>query len=470
MVVTHKLNMDLAGGEPVRTLAAVQGDINTRCIRVCLFSNKAPWKIPEGTTVLVRYRKEDGSHGCYDTLSDGSAAWAIKDNELTVFLAPQVLDSAGMVMVYAQLLSDGKVLNTFAMQVQIQSCDGVMYGTSPDAQDRHVYLTGVMPAPESARSGQYLRVLSVDSSGKVMQVEAVDEVGEDQIDAQEVERIIEAYLASHPSMDGEDGISPVVNILPAETGVTIEITDAAGTHTAYIEHGRDGEQGPKGNTGEQGPKGDTGEQGPAGEAGPAGEPGHTPVRGVDFWTEADRAAIIQEVVETIGGAVIGYVDDQKNIRITGELSDGTYVLKYENQDGTTTEIGTLVIGPVDESGLIAIVWAGGVKLDKNTGAEGEGANYGASQSISYDSGYSYTLSTKNDYHVSATICWYDASGNYLGWNDALASGADPGGEASAVLTPLAGSASFRIRAYTIHADEENRTGALKNVSLRKDLL
>ena len=44
------------------------------------------------------------------------------------------------------------------------------------------------------------------------------------------------------------------------------------------------------------------------------------------------------------GDVVGYVDDQKNIVITGDLANGTYTLKYENQDGSTTEIGTLVIG------------------------------------------------------------------------------------------------------------------------------
>lgn len=44
------------------------------------------------------------------------------------------------------------------------------------------------------------------------------------------------------------------------------------------------------------------------------------------------------------GDVVGYVDDAKNIVITGDLADGTYTLKYENQDGSTTEIGTLVIG------------------------------------------------------------------------------------------------------------------------------
>lgn len=61
--------------------------------------------------------------------------------------------------------------------------------------------------------------------------------------------------------------------------------------------GDTGETGPKGEQGIQGPKGDTGLTGPKGEQGiqgPKGDPGtdgNTPVRGTDYWTEADMAEI-----------------------------------------------------------------------------------------------------------------------------------------------------------------------------------
>lgn len=65
-------------------------------------------------------------------------------------------------------------------------------------------------------------------------------------------------------------------------------------------------KGPKGDTGatgpkgQQGPKGDTGAQGPKGDTGAAG---YTPVRGVDFWTDADIAQIKSYVDDAIlGGA------------------------------------------------------------------------------------------------------------------------------------------------------------------------
>ena len=67
--------------------------------------------------------------------------------------------------------------------------------------------------------------------------------------------------------------------------------------------GDTGLTGPKGEQGIQGPKGDAGAAGPQGETGPQGEQGiqgpkgdtgsdgKTPVRGADYWTEADIAEI-----------------------------------------------------------------------------------------------------------------------------------------------------------------------------------
>ena len=37
-------------------------------------------------------------------------------------------------------------------------------------------------------------------------------------------------------------------------------------------------------------------QGPQGEQGPAGKDGHTPVKGTDYWTEADKQEIIDSVL------------------------------------------------------------------------------------------------------------------------------------------------------------------------------
>ncbi len=61
--------------------------------------------------------------------------------------------------------------------------------------------------------------------------------------------------------------------------------------------GQNGSQGPQGATGPTGPKGEKGDpgqngsQGPVGATGPKGADGKTPIRGTDYWTEADIAEI-----------------------------------------------------------------------------------------------------------------------------------------------------------------------------------
>lgn len=58
--------------------------------------------------------------------------------------------------------------------------------------------------------------------------------------------------------------------------------------------------GPKGDTG------DTGAQGPQGQQGDPGNDGHTPVRGVDYWTSSDKTEIIEDVLNEIyQGADLG---------------------------------------------------------------------------------------------------------------------------------------------------------------------
>ena len=45
-----------------------------------------------------------------------------------------------------------------------------------------------------------------------------------------------------------------------------------------------------------------GNQGPQGEQGPAGKDGHTPVKGTDYWTEADKQEIINSVLAALPSA------------------------------------------------------------------------------------------------------------------------------------------------------------------------
>lgn len=63
--------------------------------------------------------------------------------------------------------------------------------------------------------------------------------------------------------------------------------------------GDTGPQGPAGTDGAPGPQGPQGETGPQGPQGPAGADGYTPQRGVDYWTEADRQQMVQDVIDAL---------------------------------------------------------------------------------------------------------------------------------------------------------------------------
>ena len=81
-------------------------------------------------------------------------------------------------------------------------------------------------------------------------------------------------------------------------------TGEAGEQGPQGIQGPQGEQGPKGDTGDIGPQGPQGIQGEQGPQGPAGADGHTPVKGTDYFTESDIAAIKE------GLATNAYVDEK----------------------------------------------------------------------------------------------------------------------------------------------------------------
>ncbi len=63
--------------------------------------------------------------------------------------------------------------------------------------------------------------------------------------------------------------------------------------------GEKGEQGEQGIQGEQGTRGEPGETGPQGIPGADGKDGHTPEKGVDYFTEDEKAQMVQDVVDRI---------------------------------------------------------------------------------------------------------------------------------------------------------------------------
>lgn len=86
------------------------------------------------------------------------------------------------------------------------------------------------------------------------------------------------------------------------------------------ERGPEGLQGPIGETGPEGPQGIQGEVGPRGPEGPAG---YTPVKGTDYFTEADKTELVADVKAQI------------------TVPSGANDISYDNTESQIEDIGTV---------------------------------------------------------------------------------------------------------------------------------
>lgn len=166
MIATTKFSMDLARPGVTPILDAVQEDKYSRELQIGLYTNGVAFPVPEDCAVLIRYGKPDGRGGVYDTMPDGTAAWSISGNEVTVRLAPQVCTVAGKVTLSVTLLHGGAELSCFPVQLNVH---GRQEGAPESRQ--YIHITGFLPQTAAAQPGQYLKAAAVDENGRVTAVE-----------------------------------------------------------------------------------------------------------------------------------------------------------------------------------------------------------------------------------------------------------------------------------------------------------
>lgn len=172
MYVKHAIEMELTGQTVLPMVEVVEGDQYVRRLELALLSNGESWQIPEDAAAVIRFQKPDGTGGEYDTLPDGTAGWSASGNLLTVTLAPQVTTCPGGVMLSVELLRGNARIRTFSILLNVHAAipQGLESGT-------YFRFDGLLPAPASAKVGQYFRVAAVNESGAVTKIEAVDLAG-----------------------------------------------------------------------------------------------------------------------------------------------------------------------------------------------------------------------------------------------------------------------------------------------------
>lgn len=120
MEVTKSVDIRLDDRRVIPPIYAVQGETG-RQVKISLLTAEGQWVIPANASALVRFRKPDGTCGVYNALPDGSKAYSITGNTLTIQLAPQMLTVAGKTMVQVSIVSDGTSVSTFAMSLCVQA-------------------------------------------------------------------------------------------------------------------------------------------------------------------------------------------------------------------------------------------------------------------------------------------------------------------------------------------------------------
>lgn len=99
--------------------------------------------------------------------------------------------------------------------------------------------------------------------------------------------------------DGKPGAAGADGAKGAD-GITPHIGDNGNCYLGATDTG-------KPSRGATGAKGDTGPQGPKGDPGTPGAAGHTPVKGTDYWTAADKQEIVNNVLAALpDGTEVAY--------------------------------------------------------------------------------------------------------------------------------------------------------------------
>lgn len=261
-MITHKFTMSLDRQETTRSIAAVQGDKNTRQLEISLISGGAPWQIPTDARILVRFRKNDGTGGIYDTMPDGSPAGSMEGNVVRIFLAPQMLTFPGNVVTQVEMIWGEKSLATYSFLILVEA------DPSADALESQAYYNLSAYVAEEIR-----RILKDSTITKVSQLEndlgylTGDALGE-ALDAALMQAKLSGIFDGAAGAPGEAGPQGP----KGDTGET-------GPQGPKGDTGAVGPQGPKGDTGETGPQGPKGDTGATGPQGPKGDTGTTGPQG-----------------------------------------------------------------------------------------------------------------------------------------------------------------------------------------------
>ena len=126
MNIKHSIGLNLSAFSIPCRLHMVQGDSNSRTIVATLWDGAQPYSVPDGSSVMVRFRKPDGTGGLYDS-SEAGETISYAGNVVTAPVATQMLAVAGDVFAEIDIFGSGsgtaaERLATFRFVVEVAPC------------------------------------------------------------------------------------------------------------------------------------------------------------------------------------------------------------------------------------------------------------------------------------------------------------------------------------------------------------
>ena len=126
MNIKHSIGLNLSAFAIPCRLHMVQGDSNSRTIVATLWDGAQPYSVPDGSSVMVRFRKPDGTGGLYDS-SEAGETISYAGNVVTAPVATQMLAVAGDVFAEIDIFGSGsgtaaERLATFRFVVEVAPC------------------------------------------------------------------------------------------------------------------------------------------------------------------------------------------------------------------------------------------------------------------------------------------------------------------------------------------------------------
>lgn len=280
------IELDVANCNLYKCIYAKQDDAKSRYIKATILVNGEKKAVSSDMRAMFRAVKPDGK-AIYNP------AIVNDDGTVTAELTRQTLAVEGTVDADILIMSsDGEELSTAPFKIEVEKAPS---GSLADSKNEMLVLQKLIDDSEAA----------LEKLGNVK--------------------------------DGKDGVSPTVSTAATTGGTKVTITDAKGSHEFVVKDGAKGADGSNGKPGAAGAdgvtphigdnghwyigstdtgkpsrgvagaKGSDGANGKDGAQGEKGADGKTPVRGTDYWTEADKQEIVSSVIAALpDGTEVAY--------------------------------------------------------------------------------------------------------------------------------------------------------------------